>query len=78
MNLTFPDNYSKGVIEFTVRQKKEIDSELTTQGVESQIGSKSKVKQKFCIISPKTNKTKLFPRKKLSQTTDIVPSSSNT
>lgn len=44
MNLTFPDNHSKGVVEVTVRQKKEIDSELTTQRIESQIGSKSKVK----------------------------------
>lgn len=40
----FPDNHSKGAAELTVRQKKEIDSELTTQSIESQIDSKSKVK----------------------------------
>lgn len=56
MNLMFPDNHSKGVEELTVRQKKEIDSEQTTQRLESQIGSKSKVKQKFCSISPKTKR----------------------
>lgn len=44
MNLMLPDNHSKRIVELTVRQKKEIDSELTTQRVESQIGSKSKVK----------------------------------
>lgn len=35
MNLTVPDNHRKGVAELTVRQKKETDSELTTQKVES-------------------------------------------
>jgi len=38
----FPDNHSKGVAELTVRQKKENDSELTTQKVESRIGSSQK------------------------------------
>lgn len=39
----YPDNHSKGVAELTVKQKKEINSELTTPRVESQIHSKSKV-----------------------------------
>lgn len=63
MNLMFPDNHSKEVVELTVRQKKEIDSELTTQRVQSQIGSKAKVKRKFRNISPKTNRKELFQRK---------------
>lgn len=43
-NLMYPDNQSKGVVELIIKQKKEIDSELTTPRVESQIGSKSKEK----------------------------------
>lgn len=46
MNLMFPENHSKGAVELTVRQKKDIDNELTTKGAGSQIASKSKVKQK--------------------------------
>lgn len=62
MNLMYPDNHNKGVVELTVKQKKEIDSELTTPKVENQNGSKSKVEQKFCSISPKTNRKKLLQR----------------
>lgn len=39
----YPDIHSKGEVELTIKQKEEIDSELTTPRVESQIGSKSKV-----------------------------------
>lgn len=42
-NLMYPDNHSKGVVELTIKQKKDIHSEVTIQRVESQIGSKSKV-----------------------------------
>lgn len=59
----YPDNHSKGVVELTVKQKKEINSELTTPRVESQIGSKSKVERKLCNVSTETNRKKLFLRK---------------
>lgn len=50
MNLTVPHNHRKRVAELTVRQKKETDSELTTQKVESYIGSKSKMKFFVCFF----------------------------
>lgn len=59
----YPDNHSKGVAELTVKQKKEINSELTTPRVESQIHSKSKVEWKLCNVSPETNRKKLFQKK---------------
>lgn len=60
MNLMYPDIHSKGEVELTIKQKEEIDSELTTPRVESQIGSKSKVEWKFCSISPKTDRKKKY------------------
>lgn len=68
MNLMYPDNHSKGEVELTIKQKEEIDSELTTLRVESQIGSKSKVEWKFCSISPKPNRKNIISKKKFFQT----------
>lgn len=43
MNLMLPDKHSKRIVELTVRQKKEIDSELTTQPNWFKVKSKVKI-----------------------------------